>query len=83
MEEKQNKQQSGTISFVLGIIGIIALFFLSHLIGLALGIIAFILSLKPKKQGDRYGLYGFILGLICIILGIIAIWSYAYVSTML
>jgi len=72
MENEVDTRLVGIISLAMGIIAIIMLFLgRTALFGIIFGIIAFILGRKPKKQGNKYGLYGWTLGLICIIFGII------------
>jgi len=79
MENEVDTRPVGITSLVIGILGIIMLFLLrSILFGIVFGIIAFILGRKPKKQGYKYGLYGWILGLLCIIFGILFIIAYIY-----
>ena len=68
LEEKTKHMDSGIASLILGIMGIASLFLLGWLIGLPLGLLAFILGHKAKKCGEKYGTYGMILGAIIMIL---------------
>ena len=67
MIEKQDHTLSGTVSMILGILGLINVFIIGYIVGLPLGIIAFILGHISKKQNDRFGYYGYILGMFTII----------------
>lgn len=63
-------RELGIISLILGIIGLFSFFVLGIFVSLPLGIIAVATGYKPKKQGNKNGKYGLILGSITIALSI-------------
>ena len=85
-KESEKHMDAGTASLILGIIGIIGYLTVGLIVGLPLGIIAVILGISARKQGDKYGNYGVIIGAILIALGILTLIAaivYIYVSSML
>ncbi|EMR74552.1 hypothetical protein MBGDF03_00613 [Thermoplasmatales archaeon SCGC AB-540-F20] len=61
-------KELGIISLLLGIFSLFSFFVVGLLASLPLGIIAIIAGYKPKKEGNKYGKYGVILGTISVIL---------------
>jgi len=60
----------GILSLTFGVVGLISYFLLGLFFGLPLGVLAVIIGLKERKV-DSYANYGFLLGIITIILGIV------------
>jgi hypothetical protein len=70
MEEEKIHTFIGIVSLTLGVIGLITYLLIGLVFSLPLGILAVILGYKERKV-DAYAKYGFILGIITIMLGII------------
>ncbi|MFH1101648.1 MAG: hypothetical protein V1726_06410 [Methanobacteriota archaeon] len=91
MEENIKHTNIGIISLVLGILGVILIMnWLSipiwGFVPFVIGIFAIITGRSARKQEDKYGDYGLILGAIAFALGliqVIAILIYIYVTTMI
>jgi hypothetical protein len=83
MDERKKHTGIGVASIIFGILGLIfyfiGLFFYSFvdnrlygiIFGIIFGIIAVILGFLAKKQGDNFGTYGFSIGFLILIIGII------------
>jgi len=63
-------KELGIISLLLGIIGLFSFFVLGLLASLPLGIIAIATGYKPKKEGNKHGKYGVILGIMTLVISI-------------
>ncbi len=63
-------KELGIISLLLGIFGLFSFFVFGPLASLPLGIIAIIAGYKPKKEGNKRGKYGVILGTITLVISI-------------
>jgi len=88
IDEKTNYYKNmGIASIIIGIFAFILLFILGYVFGLLpAGIVSLILGRISKKHGDKNGSYGFFLGLIATILGIIGLIAsviYVWISSML
>jgi len=82
MEKEKIHTFIGILSLTFGVVGLITYVLLGLIFSLPLGVLAVILGYKKRKV-DTYAKYGFILGIITIILGIIvfiAATIYAWVS---
>ena len=80
---KEEHTTNGKIALVCGILGIILVFFINF-IPFFLAIIAIGLGISARNQGDRYGTYGLILGVLTFLLTIVvAALVYIYISSLL
>ncbi len=80
---KEEHTTNGKIALFCGILGIILVFFINY-IPFFLAITAIGLGISARNQGDKYGTYGLILGILTFILTIIvAALVYLYVSSLL
>lgn len=80
---KEEHTTNGKIALFCGILGIIIVFFINY-IPFFLAIMAIGWGILARRQGDRYGTYGLILGILTFILTIVvAALTYLYVSSLL
>jgi len=70
LEEEKIHTFIGILSLTFGVVGLISYLLIGLIFGLPLGVLAVILGYKERKV-DTYAKYGFILGLITSILGIV------------
>lgn len=70
MVEEKIHTSIGTLSLTFGVFGLITYLLIGLIFSLPLGVLAVILGYKGRKV-DTYAKYGFILGFITIILGIV------------
>ncbi len=70
--QKKHQKHLGILALVCGIFSIVLIWFpLTNIIAIVCAVLAVLFGYIGKKHGDRYGLYGFILGIITIILLIV------------
>lgn len=60
----------GTLSLIFGIVGLISYFLLGLFFSMPLGVLAVIIGFRERKA-DVYANYGFILGSITVIIGVV------------
>jgi len=74
---------NGKIALFCGILGLILVFFINY-IPFLLAIISIGFGISAKNEGDKYGKYGLILGILTFLLTIlIAVLTYIYISSLL
>ena|GEM_PF-1182318 len=79
---KEEHTTNGKIAFACGVLGVILVFFI-NLIPFCLAIIAIGFGISARNQGDKYGTYGLILGVVTFILTIIiSALTYLYISSL-
>ncbi len=90
MKPIDNEESNGIFSLVAGILGLILMINILSIYPnfppLILGVLALITGRKPKKNGYKYGTYGYYLGIIVTVIGAtqtIAWIIYVYVSSLM
>lgn len=70
MEEKKRHTYHGTLSLIFGVFGLFSYFLLGLFFGFPLGVLAVFIGFNERKA-DTYANYGFILGIMTIIIAIV------------